>query len=435
MILINNKLIRRNFKLAFIFSVIIILFTSCSIDTGQGQINEKYDSPVNISDKNGTGEGKARIEDYNTSINSSKSDFNKPKEVMEEDEKVGITIKTVGDILYHSNLVDYGRYASQSDDYDFTDHFALIKDFIGHADVTIGNFEGTSNPNLETGGYPRFNIPDDIFITLKEVGFDALSTANNHALDTDIEGINTTIEAINDSGLKSFGTQNNNHENYTFFDVKGVKIAFLSYTESLNGLGYLLDNPEKEKMINLLNEDDIKEDIENVNKQGADLVIVYPHWGEEYSPKPLQKHINLARNMIEWGADVICGNHPHVVQPTEWYTSSDGRKGFIIYSMGNFISDQNLESVGILETEQSVVVEISFEKNLTKNIGNLKDVAIHPTWLYKHYDENGFALHQTVLAEEYKKNGSKAQKLSDENMERATMAYEMTMKKIRENID
>jgi len=373
----------------------------------------------------------------NAKETNTKKDTNKTgaasteKEKPKADEIKEIRVKAVGDILYHTPLLYHGYNVTNGEGYDFTEHYALIKDFMSDADLTIGNFEGTSNPNRKADGYPMFNAPKVLFKTLKDAGFDAVSTINNHSLDTLYEGVGTTIDAIEEAGLKNFGTQKTAEEKYKILDVNGSKIALLGYTDNLNGMDFVLDTDEKKASVNRLDAQTVKADIEKVKKDGADFVIIYPHWGDEYAAKPRPEYVDLARKMIDWGADVVCGNHPHVVEPSEWHETSDGRKGFIIYSIGNFISNQNLETMNNIATEHSLVVEMIFKKNVTKNEGTLEDVKLHPTWVKRTADEYGGYLHQTVLAEEYKKGGKKASKLTENQVKRATKAYDMTMETLK----
>ena len=104
-----------------------------------------------------------------------------------------------------------------------------------------------------------------------------------------------------------------------------MKIGFLAYTYGVNGLESLVVNHKPNEIINYLDEKIIEEDIKEARKN-SDFIIVYPHWGIEYQSYPAQEHISLARNMIKWGADVVIGNHPHVVQPAERYKAEMEKK-------------------------------------------------------------------------------------------------------------
>lgn len=366
-------------------------------------------------------------------INESNTETLAEEEV--EDRVETLKVKAFGDLLYHNPLIWHGENMAGGNGYDFTDQFEKIADFIGDADITLGNFEGSHNPNYPYAGYPQFNIPAELFTTMKEIGVDYLATANNHSLDTNIEGLEYTIDAIEAAGLDNFGTQKSPEDKYIIVEKNGIKVGLMAYAEMLNGFEVYLDTPEKQAKINMLNPEMIKTDIEYLRANGADVVILYPHWGIEYVEKNSPEFVELARNMIEWGADAVLGNHPHVVLPSEEYTASDGRRGFIIHSMGNFISNQTLETLSNIRTEHSAVVELDFEKNFSTGETKLTDVNLHPTWLKRTYDDFGGYLHQTVLAEEHMENGPKANELSPEQVQRATTAYNMTMEKLNESVE
>lgn len=347
-----------------------------------------------------------------------------------------VRIKAVGDILYHKPLIRHARnMAGENEDYNFDDQYERISSFISDADITIGNFEGTYNPNKEFNGYPMFNAPKELFTTLKNAGFDILATMNNHTLDTGIDGVESTIDGIRETGMMSFGTQKTLEEKYQFMEVNDIKIAFLSYGDSLNGLDFYVEAEENANKINRLNPEIIKEDISKVKEMGSDIVIIYPHWGVEYVQINSDEYIKLARDMIDWGADAVLGGHPHVVLQEETHTTADGRVGYIIHSMGNFISNQVTETINNLRVEHGVVVELEFEKNFNEDQVKLVLHKAHPTWLKRTDDGTGEYLHQPVLAEEYMEGGPKSSELSNSQVERATKAYNMTIEKLGESLD
>lgn len=334
-----------------------------------------------------------------------------------------VRIKALGDILYHGSLNQYGKYKGKDGSYDFADHYALIKDFIQDADLTIANLESPINPNRPVSSYPNFNPPADLLKYLKDAGIDVLATANNHALDTGIEGVYTTMEEIDKTGIQHFGTQKDIKDKYLITKVNDISIGILGYTDSLNGYEFLLDTPEKKNLINKLDPETIKKDIEHLRKENVDIILIYPHWGNEYVQKNSDEYIKLARDMIDWGADAVLGNHPHVVLQAETHKSPDGREGFIIHAMGNFISNQTLETLNNIRTEHGAIVELKFSKNLKDNKVSLEEHKVYPTWMKRTALKNNLYLHQVVLAEDY------------QDHERGKKAYQMTMEKINEKLD
>lgn len=334
-----------------------------------------------------------------------------------------VRIKALGDILYHGPLNQYGKYKGKDGSYDFTDHYALIKDFLQDADLTIANLESPINPNRPVSSYPNFNPPADLLKYLKDTGIDILATANNHALDTGVEGVYTTIEEIEKVGIEHFGTQKDIKDKYLITKINDISIGVLGYTDSLNGYEVLLDTPEKKNLINKLDPETIKKDIEHLKNENVDIILIYPHWGNEYVQKNSEEYIQLARKMIDWGADAVLGNHPHVVLQSETHKSPDGREGFIIHAMGNFISNQTLETLNNIRTEHGAIVELKFSKNFKDSKVSLEEHKVYPTWMKRTALENNLYLHQVVLAEEY------------QDHERGKKAYQMTMEKINEKLD
>lgn len=361
---------------------------------------------------------------------SEKEPVVEPEPEPEPDRIENINVVAVGDILYHITLVNYGRDVA-AEGYDFNDHYSLIKDFLSEPDLTVGNFESASNEERPISTYPMFNIPKQVFSALKTNGFDGLATANNHSLDAYFDGIGTTIDYINEQGIVNFGTQKDPKDRVKILEAKDIKVAFIGYTDLLNGLDGLLDTQEKKDSINTYyTNDDIIRDVASAKDMGADFIIAYPHWGNEYQTYPTDHQKTMARGMIGLGVDVVIGNHPHVVQPTEFYEAENGNKGYIAYSLGNFISNQRVETMDDYRTEHGLAVEMQIQKNFTTGDVELVEVKEHPLWVRRIRSDYGGFLHQTLVAEEYMEGGSKASELKDAEVKRATRAYETTKKTV-----
>ena len=169
-----------------------------------------------------------------------------------------------------------------------------------------------------------------------------VSTANNHALDRRWAGADRTIKNLKEAGLPFAGTKASTDANpswYTITEAKGVKVAWVACSFSTNGI------PDTKSQVLHCYEDKatLLATIRGLagRPREVDAIIVTPHWGVEYNHAPEQQEKNLAHEMLDAGATAILGGHPHVVQPWEKYTTRDGREGFIIYSLGNFVSGQS----------------------------------------------------------------------------------------------
>lgn len=211
------------------------------------------------------------------------------EEIKVEDKISTATILAAGDVMFHTPQIR-GAYDSQSGTYDFNDNFSLVKKYIESADLALVNFE-TVTAGSERGfhGYPNFNSPAESLEALSNTGFDILSTANNHSLDQGKVGLVSTIEALNSYGLKNIGTYNEPSDKILIENVNDINVGLLSYTYGCNGMEYTLTEEELNNMINMIDEDRIKSDIEKSVEMGSDLVVVFIHWGNEYQREPSEE--------------------------------------------------------------------------------------------------------------------------------------------------
>ena len=352
------------------------------------------------------------------------------KEIAEESKKKPeikkVKLKAFGDIMAHMAQIQYA-YNKGGGEYDFSDQFTYLKDFVKDSDISIGNYETTTNPDLPVAGFPRFNVPAAYLKDLKETGFDIVSTANNHSMDTELEGVFSTMEAAKEAGLDYVGSFKDKSDRILFKEVKGIKLAFLAYTYGCNGRENLIvPREEVENLGYLSDEDQIKKDIGRAKAQGADFVIVYPHWGIEYQSMPNEAQITLGRKMIDWGADLVIGNHPHVVEPVEVYQAEDGRKGLIAYALGNFISYQNYENSKDIRVEHSLALEIDLEKDLTSGNKKIADVKLHPIWVGTYYNEYGISI-KNHLTEDFLEGGKYYDLVNENQRKRIQQAHDMTL--------
>ncbi|MGF7060535.1 CapA family protein [Brassicibacter mesophilus] len=372
-------------KSILIFMLVIFFLALISV----GYIAEKYNNGIAEEEK----------------IKDSQGEIADSSTVIEQEpvvEKITSTVVATGDIMFHSTQVK-GAYNPETKDYDFESTFSRIKKYIESADLALANFETvTAGPEHGYRGYPTFNTPKSAIQAIKNAGFDILSTANNHSLDKGKEGIIETIDNINEYGLESFGTYKEPSEDIMIQDVNGIKMALLSYTYGCNGLETLLTPEELNYMVNIINEDKIKNDIQKADELGVDVTTVFIHWGNEYQREPSQQQIDLANKMIEWGADIILGSHPHVVQRSE-IVNYNGEDKFIVYSMGNFISNQRRETLTNKNrkyTEDGIVVKLTLEKDVLENKTIVKDIDYIPTWVYR-YSEGGKFKYSIMPTTEY----------------------------------
>ena len=332
--------------------------------------------------RNLTGNTKsAKNSNQNSSQNSIKNDntVSNDKDLPSND--ITFTLATTGDIMCHNtNFQD--AYNSSTKSYDFSYYFTDIKQYIEEADITVGNLETTlSGAKRGYSGYPTFNTPEILAKNLKDTGFDVVSTANNHCIDKGYSGIESTIDFLDDVGLAHTGTFKSKKDQETILlkDVKGVKIAFLSFTYGTNGIPIPKD---KTYAVNLIDKKLIKSQIDLAKKENPDLICVSMHWGIEYQTKANKEQEGLADYLFENGVDVILGNHSHVPQQMEKrkIKLDDGttKDGFVIYSLGNFMANQNKQY-----TNDSAILKIEITKHKEDGKITIDKATYTPTYMYK----------------------------------------------------
>ncbi len=309
-----------------------------------------------------------------------------PEIIVEEkpDSVSTITLALVGDLMCHSVQFNYAYV--KDDSFDFSGVFEEVKPVLSAADFTIGNFETVlGGKEKRYSGYPFFNAPDDFLYAIKDAGFDLLVTANNHALDQGSSGVERTIEKMDELGIIHTGTYLSRHDrdSIRIVDIKGIKLAVLAYSYSTNGVPV----PKgKDFIINLIDYELIKKDITASRKNGAEIVLVFFHFGEEYEREPNIYQKDVVQKTIDAGADIIIGSHPHVVQPLDYFVTNNAKldTGFIAYSLGNFVSNQRWRY-----SDAGVILNIQLTKNFTKDTLFLSEVNFIPTWVYKGKTTNG----------------------------------------------
>lgn len=309
----------------------------------------------------------------------SSEDIEPEKEPIPED--INIKMSVIGDIMCHDSQYK-DAYVKDSDSYDFSYVFSDIQKYIQTADIAVGNLE-TTFAGKERGysNYPTFNTPEQLAYNLKTLGIDVLSTANNHSLDKGYKGLVSTLDFLDDAGIAHTGTYRSEEEQNQILvqNVKGITMAFLSFTYGTNGIPV---PSGKDYCVNLIDEDLILKQINLAKQQNPDMICVFMHWGVEYQTKQNKTQENLAQFLFKNGVDVILGGHPHVLQPMEKreITLEDGttKDGFIIYSLGNFISGQNK-----LPRQSSAILDLGITKNGETGKISIDEVTYTPIYMYR----------------------------------------------------
>ncbi|WP_371853594.1 CapA family protein [Enterococcus hulanensis] len=250
---------------------------------------------------------------------------------------VKLNFSAVGDNLIHDFIYDHLRQPDGT--YRFDEMYEPTQYLNKDRDLSYINLETIcGGEELGLSGYPTFNGPTQVLDSLHNAGYNWLSAASNHTMDKGEEGIVKQLEYLEKyPDITVTGSQKSPEaQRLHVKNIKGVKVGLMSYTFGLNGIPL----PEgKDYLVNLIDEEQIKQDMQELNKQ-SDVQIVSMHWGEEYQFVPNENQTQLAQLLSDAGVDVIVGGHPHVIQPMDYLTGKSGNQTLVMYSLGNFISSQ-----------------------------------------------------------------------------------------------
>ena len=248
-----------------------------------------------------------------------------------------IRISAVGDILCENSILE-DAYDKGTQNYDFTSMFKNMSTFFADSDITVGTME-TNYTDNKYSGYGQRNSPISFAEALKNIGIDLVSISTNHSLDYGIEGLQETKRALEGIGYDVVG-DNLGESRVKIKIIKNTKIAFLSYTYGFENQ----NSKTKEELdsANIYNSEIAKKDLEYA-KENADYSIIIMHWGDAYSTKPNKEQQNIAKFLVENGADMILGNHASAVQKMEIMQSPEGKNVLVAYSLGNYISGETMD--------------------------------------------------------------------------------------------
>lgn len=249
-----------------------------------------------------------------------------------ENQVVRIVVEASGDLLIHSPVWERALVLGGGRHYNFAPLFARIRPYVRRADLALCQVE-TPMTSAPPAGYPVFNTPPELATAIHQTGWRACSTASNHTLDQGQRGVDGTIRALNRARVRHAGSYSSAAGRRTplIMTVDGVRVAFLAYTEFTNGI----PSPHPWS-VNRASAARILSDAHRARTDGAKVVIVNLHWGNEYVPQPSSFQLRLARRLTR-SPDItaIVGQHAHVVQPIR---TVHGK--LVVFGEGNLISNQ-----------------------------------------------------------------------------------------------
>jgi poly-gamma-glutamate synthesis protein (capsule biosynthesis protein) len=275
-----------------------------------------------------------------------------------------VTFAVAGDVIPHDPVRAAARAAGDGEP-GWAALFANVADVFERADFGFVNLETPVAPEHSHGTKPfLFDAPVDLPQALKASGIKIVSFANNHVFDQGWAGFTESREHLKEIGLEFAGTSDNTATAWqpVITEANGIKVGWLGMTRWLNGNR----NPDKDDQphVNFFpypGESDGAPGADEATVLAAvkaaraqcDLLVISMHWGIEYATAPRPEDIDIAHKMLEAGATVIVGAHPHVLQPMETYKTQDGRDTLIFYSLGNFLSNQSRSYVDGLNPDSN----------------------------------------------------------------------------------
>lgn len=309
-------------------------------------------------------------------------------------------IGSVGDVILHLPVTKAYGGSSPEHPHDFSPALQTFLRAYQSVDYMVVNLETSlAGPDKPYSGFPNFNAPDEIAANLRDAGVDLQLLANNHIYDNGKAGFLRTMEVLRQAGVTYTGARASEQElPYLIADINGIQVGILNYTyemehegerKSINGN---IMETSVENNLNSFEPGDIESFYEEVGQmrtelcaKGAEFILMYIHWGNEYELQQNATQEAIAQRLCDIGIDAVIGGHPHVVQPVDVLTGSDGtHKMFCAYSLGNHLSNQRREKISSRpngHTEDGLMITLT----LTRTSGQVSISGIEavPTYVYK----------------------------------------------------
>lgn len=299
-----------------------------------------------------------------------------------------LRLMAVGTITMDDALIQAG-YNAYSDSYDYSHVFRYVEPIFDQADFVIGNLEAPLAGKERGGytGYPRVNAPEVLAKNLKDAGVNVLATATNHALDRSAFGVHQTIRELQAVGIRhtgTFGTPEQ-RDKPLILEQNGISVGLVNYT---SGTDDLTIPEDQEHLVNPIDLDLIAEDIQTLRYERVDVIAVAFHFATEQRQEPDDFQRQVVNHCFEQGVDLVLGCSNSGVQPYGWVAleQPDGsvRNGYVIYSMGNFISNQRDEWRDV-----GCIVDVTISKTGDER-GEITRADIIPTYVDRTRTERGY---------------------------------------------
>lgn len=318
-----------------------------------------------------------------------------------EDKHYEASLIAVGDYLIHSSVYKDANRLANGDGYDFKPMISYIKEIVSNYDIAYYNQETIlGGSELGLSDYPTFNSPYEAGDAMLDAGFNLVSLATNHTMDSGKKAVKNSCKYWQSKeNVLTAGSYCSEEERnkINIKEINNIKYTMLNYTYGTNGMpvanDYLvnvwptdidnINNPEKDTKYQAYKKQ-VKEDIDKV-KDKVDFLIVAMHWGVEYTHEPTAYEKDMASYLASLGVNLIIGTHPHVIQPVTWIDDT-----LVIYSLGNFISAQyqNKSTCTNYKCTTELMTSLKIEKDIKNNQTSVKITNVENELLYNYYNQS-----------------------------------------------
>lgn len=318
-----------------------------------------------------------------------------------EDKHYEASLIAVGDYLIHSSVYKDANRLANGDGYDFKPMISYIKEIVSNYDIAYYNQETIlGGSELGLSDYPTFNSPYEAGDAMLDAGFNLVSLATNHTMDSGKKAVENSCKYWQSKeNVLTAGSYCSEEERnkINIKEINNIKYTMLNYTYGTNGMpvanDYLvnvwptdidnINNPEKDTKYQAYKKQ-VKEDIDKV-KDKVDFLIVAMHWGVEYTHESTAYEKDMASYLASLGVNLIIGTHPHVIQPVTWIDDT-----LVIYSLGNFISAQyqNKSTCTNYKCTTELMTSLKIEKDIKNNQTSVKITNVENELLYNYYNQS-----------------------------------------------
>ena len=331
------------------------------------------------------------------------------------------TIRSLGEIAIQDNLL---KAALQEDgSYDFSEMFSLVSDVMGDADFTVADVEGSLGGTVNFSGGAQLLTPPSLIETLRDCGVDMLNFANDHALDGGFADLQAAIENCKAAGMEYVGAAASKEERVTpkIIEINGIRVGFVGYTETLNGMEKKTDANAVNYGVNLATKSNPTAEVKACREAGAEIVVAYVSWGETLNRQTTKNQQTMAKQLVQSGVDVIIGYNPHVIQPAMWLELTNNgkvsKRTLCMLSNGNFLSDSRSQY-----SDSGVIFQFTLQEREDLSGIDIVNPQYIPTYVWRIEDENSAYDYRTLAAGQWLETAPEGMSYTQESRMRAVWA-------------